>query len=128
VTRPENVVKAEALRETAQELWRIFLRLPHTPSPLGDYIQRRMIELRDRADRLATDTAAPVAVEGVETVEPVFDLIHQKAQEIVEFHLVTHGVTLTDDDKDAIELGMSSGIHAAIEHFMPTATKEAPDA
>lgn len=42
----------KALREAADEMWRIFLRLPHTPSPLGDYIQRRVTELRARADAI----------------------------------------------------------------------------
>jgi hypothetical protein len=45
--------QAEALREGAQELWRVFLRLPHTPSPLGDYVQRRVQMLRARAAVLA---------------------------------------------------------------------------
>lgn len=44
--------QAGALREAADEFWRIFLRLPHTPSPLGDYIQRRVLEFRARADSL----------------------------------------------------------------------------
>lgn len=46
--------RADALREAADEMWRIFLRLPHTPSPLGDYIQRRVNDLRERAHREAT--------------------------------------------------------------------------
>ena len=49
-----------------------------------------------------------------------FDVIQAKAKEIVAFHGVTHGVTFTADEWDAIEVGMSSGIHAAIEHFDPT--------
>lgn len=50
----------------------------------------------------------------------LFDTIQTKAKEIVVFHMVSHGMTpeFTDEEADAIELGMSSGIHAAIEHFM----------
>jgi hypothetical protein len=46
-------VGARVLREAADELWRVFLRLPHTPSPVGDYVQRRVVDLRARADALA---------------------------------------------------------------------------
>ena len=49
----------------------------------------------------------------------VFDVITAKAKEIVAFHMVSHGMTpdFTDEEADAIELGMSAGIHAALEHF-----------
>jgi hypothetical protein len=48
---------------------------------------------------------------------PLFDVIQKRANEIVAFHGVTHGITFTEDELLAIEVGMSSGIHAAIEHF-----------
>lgn len=49
----------------------------------------------------------------------VFDVIQAKAQEIVAFHMASHGLAteFTQDEQDAIELGMSSGIHAAIEYY-----------
>lgn len=47
----------------------------------------------------------------------VFDLIKAKGWEIVEFHLVTHEVTLTADERDAVDLGLSTGVHAAVEYF-----------
>ena len=57
-----------------------------------------------------------------------FDVITAKAKEIVAFHMVSHGMTpeFTPEEQDAIELGMSSGIHAAIEHFTATDPKERP--
>ena len=53
------------------------------------------------------------------TGENEFDVITAKAKEIVAFHMVSHGMTpdFTDAEADAIELGMSSGIHAAMEHY-----------
>ena len=51
--------RAKALREAADELWRVFLLLPNTPSPLGDRIQRKVIEYRERADREAALDGAP---------------------------------------------------------------------
>lgn len=53
VAAREAAARAEGLTDTADELWRIFLRLPYTPSPLGDYIQRRVAEFHDRAARIA---------------------------------------------------------------------------
>lgn len=52
----------------------------------------------------------------------VFDVLTVKAKEIVAFHMVSHGMTpeFTDAEADAIELGMSAGIHAALEHFLAT--------
>jgi len=57
-----------------------------------------------------------------QSAENVFDVITAKAKEIVAFHMVSHGMTpeFTAEEQDAIELGMSSGIHAAIEHFRAT--------
>jgi len=45
-----------------------------------------------------------------------WEKIEAKAWEIVDFHCVTHEITLTDDERDAVQLGLASGIHAAIEH------------
>ena len=54
------------------------------------------------------------------TDDNVFDVIATRAWEIVEFHLVSHEVDpLDDDERDAVQLGLASGIHAAIEHFIP---------
>lgn len=54
--------------------------------------------------------------------ENTFDVIQAKAKEIVAFHMVSHGLApeFTPEEADAIELGMSSGIHAAIEHYERT--------
>ncbi len=49
--------RVEALREAGDELWRVFLRLPRTPSPLGDYLQRRIAALRARADAIEGTTS-----------------------------------------------------------------------
>lgn len=46
-----------------------------------------------------------------------FYAIQKRAREIVVFHGITHNITFTDDEMDAIELGMSSGIHAAFEEI-----------
>lgn len=47
-----NSVKAEMFEFCADELWRVFLRLSGSPSPLGDYIQRRVSEHRARAKEI----------------------------------------------------------------------------
>lgn len=52
--------------------------------------------------------------------ESLFDVIQKRAMEIVAFHGVTHEITFTEDEWLAIEVGMSSGIHAAIEHYGET--------
>lgn len=46
-----------------------------------------------------------------------FDVIAAKAWETVNFHCITHGITLTDDERDAVQLGLSSAVHVAIEQF-----------
>jgi hypothetical protein len=46
-----------------------------------------------------------------------FDIIAASAWQTVDFHCVTHGITLTDDERDAVQLGLSSAVHVAIEQF-----------
>lgn len=58
------------------------------------------------------------ALEGGQAGNDLFDRIQKRALEIVAFHGVTNGVTFTEDEMDAIEVGMSSGIHAAIEELI----------
>jgi hypothetical protein len=50
-----QVEREKALRDTADELWRVFLRLPVTPSPIGDYVQRRVVDLRTRAAQIGDE-------------------------------------------------------------------------
>jgi hypothetical protein len=54
----------------------------------------------------------------------VFDYLKDKAREIAAFHAVTNGVTYTEDEWEAIDIGMSVGIHAAIEHFIPPTAED----
>jgi hypothetical protein len=49
--------------------------------------------------------------------ENPFDVISAKAWETVDFHCITHGITLTDDERDAVQLGLASAVHVAIETF-----------
>jgi hypothetical protein len=56
-----------------------------------------------------TDTATPPSP------DHLFELIQERAQSIVEFHLITQGATLTAADKDVLRLGMSAGIQASVE-------------
>jgi hypothetical protein len=46
-----------------------------------------------------------------------FDVIAAKAWETVDFHCVTHEITLTEDERDAVQLGLASAVHVAIECF-----------
>lgn len=50
----------------------------------------------------------------------LWDTIEKEAWLIVNFHCTTHEVTLTDDEKDAVQLGLASGMTAALEHFKRT--------
>lgn len=52
----------------------------------------------------------------------LFDQIKAKAKEIAAFHAVTNGVTYTEDEWLAVDIGMSVGVHAAIEHFTEAAS------
>ena len=58
-----------------------------------------------------------------------FDIIAAKAWETVDFHCLTHEITLTDDERDAVQLGLASAVHVAIEQFgarvLPPAEPEA---
>lgn len=54
----------------------------------------------------------------------LFDHLKDKAREIAAFHAITNGITYTEDELEAIDIGMSVGIHAAIEYFV-TANGEA---
>lgn len=49
--------KATALRDTADELWRVFLRLQRTPSPVGDYVHGRVLAFREAAARLESEAS-----------------------------------------------------------------------
>lgn len=51
--------------------------------------------------------------------ENEFDIITAKANEIIAFHMVSHGLTpeFTPEEQSAIELGRAAGIHAAIEYY-----------
>lgn len=46
-----------------------------------------------------------------------FDVMAAKAWETVNFHCITHDITLTDDEVDAVQLGLASAVHVAIEVF-----------
>jgi hypothetical protein len=46
-----------------------------------------------------------------------FNIIAASAWQTVDFHCITHGITLTDDERDAVQLGLASAVHVAIETF-----------
>jgi hypothetical protein len=46
-----------------------------------------------------------------------FDVIAASAWETVEFHCISHQITLTDLERDAVQLGLASAVHVAIEQF-----------
>ena len=49
--------------------------------------------------------------------DDLWDELEANAWMIVNFHCVTHGITLTDNEKDAVQLGLASGMTAVLEKF-----------
>ena len=50
-------------------------------------------------------------------MDDLWDELEAAAWMIVNFHCVTHELTLTDDEKDAVQLGIASGMTAVLEKF-----------
>jgi hypothetical protein len=55
----------------------------------------------------------------------LFDTLKERAMEIVRFHGITHGVTFTDDEMEAIGIGAATGVHASIDYLNDVRAKVA---